>query len=79
MTGDSCKIQPSSPHYECAFVMHISDCQKSPEIKMSLPHQSALNYGMIATGNHDRFGFAARSTTSVAISELEVKSIDYQR
>jgi len=23
-----------------------------------------VNYGMIATGNHDDFGFAARSTTA---------------
>ena len=28
-----------------------------------LPHQSALNYGMTATGSHYYFRFAARSTT----------------
>jgi hypothetical protein len=32
-----------------------------------IANQSALNQGMIATGNHLDFRFAARSTTDVAI------------
>ena len=33
-----------------------------------IANQYAEHYGMIATGNHKRFGFAARSTTGVEIS-----------
>ena len=47
------------------IVSLISD---APKEKYVIASQSSSNYGMIATGNHDRFGFAARSTTGVAIS-----------
>ncbi len=49
--------------------------KKSYNIQV-IPNQSSIHFGMIATGNHWYYRFAARSTTGVGIPWLEGKSIE---